>query len=122
MTLKDVYSISGMSGLYKFVAQTKTGAILESLVDKRRVPTYPTHKLVALADIGVYTDDKELPLIQIFKRIFDKEAGKKAFNQKSDDKKLKEYFESLVPEFDKERVYVSDMKKIINWYNVKSDI
>ncbi|MFA6924146.1 MAG: DUF5606 domain-containing protein [Bacteroidales bacterium] len=117
MNLKDIYAISGLSGLFKFVAQTKTGAILESLNDKKRIPTYASQKLVALKDIGVYTNDTELPLLQVFKRIFEKEKGNVPVDAKSDDKKLKEYFETIVPEYDKEKVYTSDIKKMISWYN-----
>ncbi|MDD5571972.1 MAG: DUF5606 domain-containing protein [Bacteroidales bacterium] len=117
MTLKDIFAVSGMPGLFKFIAQTKTGAILESLNDKKRIPTYATQKLIALKEIAVYTTDKELPLIQVFKRIFDKEKGNTPVDAKSDDTKLKEYFATIVPEYDKEKVYSSDIKKMILWYN-----
>jgi hypothetical protein len=118
MDLKEILSISGKPGLYKVISQIKNGVIVESLVDKKRLPAYASDKIGNLEEISVYTTEKEKPLKEIFKAIFEKENGGKAIDHKSDDKILKSYFEQVLPEYDKERVYCSDMKKVIAWYNI----
>jgi len=118
MDLKEILSISGKPGLYKVISQIKNGVIVESLADKKRLPAYASDKIGNLEEISVYTTDKEKPLKEIFKAIFEKENGGKAIDHKSDDKTLKAYFELVLPEYDKERVYCSDIKKVISWYNI----
>ncbi len=118
MDLKEILSISGKPGLYKVISQIKNGVIVESLVDKKRLPAYASDKIGNLEEISVYTTEKEKPLKEIFKAIFEKENGGKAIDHKSDDKVLKAYFEQVLPEYDKERVYCSDMRKIFAWYNI----
>ncbi len=117
MDLKEILSVTGKAGLFKTIAHTKTGIIIESLIDKKRIPVYPSDKISNLEDILIYTTENEKPLKEVFKLIFDKENGGKAIDHKSDDKKLRDYFEQVLPEYDKERVYTSDIKKVISWYN-----
>ena len=115
--LKGILSISGQSGLYKMVAEAKNHIIVESLDTKKRIPVYSTVKVSALEDIAIYTLSEDLPLKEVFKSISDKENGGKAISPKVSGNELKTYFESVVPEYDKDRVYVSDIKKVILWYN-----
>jgi len=118
MDLKDILAISGMSGLYKFVSQGRNGVIIEGLVDKKRMNASSSARVSALEDIAIYTDDKELPLKEVLRRIFQKESGKETIDPKSTNDKLKKYFEEVVPDYDREKVYVSDIKKLLGWYNI----
>ncbi|HOK51590.1 MAG TPA: DUF5606 domain-containing protein [Bacteroidales bacterium] len=118
MELKDILSISGYSGLFKYVSQARNGIIVEGLEDKKRMIAYTHYRVVSLGDIAIYTEDSEIPLREVFKKISEKEQGGPAMGGKVDEKQLKAYFEQVVPQYDKEKVHVSDMKKIINWYNI----
>ncbi|NVO02001.1 MAG: DUF5606 domain-containing protein [Bacteroidetes bacterium] len=118
MKLKDILAISGMPGLYKVVAQAKNGVIVESLIDKKRFPAFSSHKISSLEDIIVYTSGDDTPLKDIFKSISEKHNGGPSIDTKIEDKKIRAYFEEVLPTFDKERVYTSDIKKLINWYNL----
>jgi hypothetical protein len=121
MDLKEILSVSGKSGLFKVITNTKNGLIAESLLDSRRIPVYASDKISNLEEISVFTDDKEVALKDVFKTIYDKESGKKTLDPKSDDKKLKEYFAEILPNYDRVKVYVSDIKKILTWYNILHD-
>jgi hypothetical protein len=115
--LKDILSISGYGGLFKYVSQGRNGIIVESLEDQRRMPAHASAKVSALEDISVFTETDDMPLKDVLKAISEKENGGPAIDHKSSNDELKKYFENVLPTFDKERVYVSDIKKIINWYN-----
>ncbi|MDA3891723.1 MAG: DUF5606 domain-containing protein [Salinivirgaceae bacterium] len=116
--LKDILAISGQPGLYKMVSNTKNGIIVENLENGKRMPTYATAKVSALEDIAIYTEDGEdKPLGEVFKSIREKENAGAAISPKSSNDELKNYFEEVMPEYDKERVYVSDIKKVYQWYN-----
>jgi hypothetical protein len=118
MNLKEILSISGQSGLYKYISQGRQGIIVESFDDKKRTCIYATQKVTTLEDIAIYSDDKDVPLADIFKTIFDKENGGKSINHKASPEELKSYMEKILPDYDKERVYVSDIKKVVQWYNI----
>lgn len=118
MDLKDIMSISGKSGLFKTVAQTKNGLIVESIVDKKRFPVYISDKVSSLEDISIFTTGKDLPLKDVMDMIFKKENGGHCIDPKIDDAKLKKYFEEVLPDYDKERVYTSDIRKLFTWYNL----
>ncbi len=118
MDLKEILSITGKPGLYKLVAQSRTGVIVESLLDGKRFPVMASHNVSALSDIAIYTYSEEVPLADIFRLIYKKEEGNEAISQKSSPAELKAYFLEVVPEFDEERVYASDIKKVISWYNL----
>src|SRR5437868_4810286 len=105
MDLKDVISISGMSGLYKVVAQSKNGFIVESLVDDKRMPISATQRISSLVDIAVYTKNEDLPLREVFKKIQETNGGKMDADLKGDQQALKDYFKKVIPDFDEERVY-----------------
>ena len=117
MDLKDIIAISGQSGLFKFISEGRQGIIVESFSDKKRTCVYSTQKINSLADVAIYTDDKEIPLADVFKNIYEKETGGEALNHKSSSEELKKYMAEILPDYDRERVYVSDIKKVLNWYN-----
>jgi len=116
MDLKKILSVSGKSGLFKVIAQTKNGAIVESMTDKKRFPVFATDKISTLADISVFCGEEDMPLKDVFKKISEKENAQKVTLPANGDA-LKIYFNEVLPEYDKERVYVSDIKKIVTWYN-----
>jgi hypothetical protein len=118
MDLEKILSISGHGGLFKMISQARNGIIVEHLETKKRMPAYATSKISALADISVYTDDEDMPLADILKKMYEHEEGGPAMNPKSGSEELKEYFGTVVPEYDRERVYVSDIKRILKWYNI----
>ena len=117
MDLSGIISIAGMSGLYKVVAQTKSGLVVESLLDKKRIPAYSTSKVSALEEVSIYSTGDDVPLKDVFKKIHTKEKGATSIDHKAPDAELKKYFKSVFPEYDEARVYVSDIKKVISWYN-----
>lgn len=118
MNLTGIIAISGKPGLYKVLAQGKNNIIVESLEDKKRVPAYASDRISALDDISIYTYDDDKPLKEIFISIFEKESGKETISHKEDQNKLKAYLIEVLPNFDQERVYASDIKKIFQWYNL----
>lgn len=115
--LKGILSVSGQSGLFKMVAESKNNIIIESLETLKRMPVHSTSKVSALEDIAIYTENGDVPLKEIFKAIFDNENGGPAINPKATASELKSYFEKVVPKYDKDRVYISDIKKVLSWYN-----
>ncbi len=116
--LKGVLAISGHSGLFKKVAEAKNNVIVESLATKKRMPVYSTSKISALEDIAIFSESGDVALKDVLKKISDLENGGPSINPKVSGKELKSYFAKVLPDYDKERVYVSDMKKVILWYNV----
>lgn len=116
--LKGILAISGQSGLFKMITESKNSIIVESLDTGKRMPAYSTSKISALEDIAIYTETEDVPLKDVFKAIYDKEDGGEAISHKSSANELKSYFEEVLPEYDKDRVYVSDIKKVIQWYNI----
>lgn len=115
--LKGILSISGQSGLFKLVAESKNNIIVESLETKKRMPVYSTVKVSALEDIAIYTEAGDIPLKEVFKAINDYEGGEVAMSPKASNNELKKYFGEIVPDYDKDRVYISDIKKVLLWYN-----
>lgn len=119
--LKEILSISGKPGLQKMISNSSNAIIVESLIDGKRFPAYSNSKIIALEDISIYTEEEDMPLKEVFKRMYDKENGKPALSHKEPTEKIMGYFEEIVPTYDKDRVYISDMKKIIQWYNLLVD-
>jgi len=117
MVLKDILAISGQPGLYKFIAQGKNAIIIEHIETKKRSSAFGSAKVSSLEEISVFTEDEDMPLGKVFDLIYEKENGGAAIDYKSDPDKLKTYFEEIIPEYDRERVYNSDIRKIIQWYN-----
>lgn len=125
MALKKVLAISGKPGLYKLVTQTRTGFIAESLIDQKRLAIGIQQNVSVLSEIAIYTLTEEVPLADVFRKISDKENGQEtAISHKDSKDKLEEYFFEVLPDYDEDRVYVSDIKKVIQWYNllVKNDL
>jgi hypothetical protein len=116
--LSKILSISGKHGLFKVVSQLKNAVLVESLIDKKRFPAFAHEKISSLEEISVFTTGEDLQLKNVLKTIFEKQEGKLAIDSKSDDKALKAFFIQVVPDYDPDRVYASDIKKIIGWYNL----
>jgi hypothetical protein len=116
--LKGILSISGQPGLFKMVTEAKNSIIVESLLTGKRIPAYSTSKISALADISVFTETGEIQLKELFKRI--QESGKE-ISAKASSNDFKAIFDEVIPEYDKNRVYASDMKKIIQWYQLLNE-
>ncbi|MEO6883374.1 MAG: DUF5606 domain-containing protein [Bacteroidia bacterium] len=118
MDLSGIISIGGMSGLYKVVAQSKNGIIVESLVDKKRIPAYSNYKISGLEEISVFSTGDDIPLKEVFTKIADKEKLGAAIEHKAAEADLKKYFLEALPNYDQERVHISDIRKVIQWYNI----
>jgi len=116
--VKDLMSIAGKGGLYRYLAQARSGIIVESLADKKRTVAPPTARVSALEDISIFSEEEDVPLADVLMKIHDKEEGGKAIDPKSGNEELKAYFAEVLPEYDEDRVYVSDIKKVISWYNL----
>ncbi len=118
MILKDILAISGEPGLFKFIAQGKNAIIVEHLETKKRSSAYGSAKVSSLDDIAIFTDKEDMPLGKVFDLIHEKGNGGPAIDSKSDTTKLKEWFEGILPEYSKDKVYTSDIKKVAQWYNI----
>ncbi|TMM53279.1 hypothetical protein FEE95_19625 [Maribacter algarum] len=119
MSLDKILSIGGKPGLYKLVTQTRTGFVAESLLDGKKITVGLRSNVSVLAEIAIYTLDEELPLREVFQKIQVKEkGGKTSIPHKSEKIKLEEYFFEVLPNYDEDRVYTSDIKKVIQWYNL----
>lgn len=118
---QTILAIAGKPGLYQLVSRGKANLIVEALDGTHhRVPVFATDRVTSLADITMYTESEDMPLGTIMARISDKEGAKKAsLNwRKASAKELQEYFASVVPDFDRDRVHNSDIKKLLQWYNI----
>jgi Domain of unknown function (DUF5606) len=118
MILKDILAISGEPGLFKFIAQGKNAIIVEQLETKKRSSAYGSAKVSSLEDIAIFTEKEDIPLGRVFDLIHEKENGGPAIDSKSDSVKLKNWFESIIPDYSKDKVYTSDIKKVAQWYNI----
>lgn len=116
--LKEILSVSGESGLFEYVSQAKAGVIAESIITKKRTAFGMNAKVTSLTDISIYTDDKEVPLKDLFLKMKEKLADEKAPDAKSDSKVLVKFFEEVLPDYDRNKFYVSHMKKVVTWYNI----
>ena len=115
--LSKILAISGQSGLYLYVSQARNGAIVESLADKKRSSVSMTSKITSLADISIYTDDEEVKLQQVLLNMKEVLGDADAPSAKSNPEELKALFEKALPAYDRDRFYVSHMKKVVEWYN-----
>ena len=117
--LSEILSISGKPGLYKKVSQGKNMFIVESLVDGKKMPTFIRDKIVSLGDIQIFTNTGEVALGQVFENIKVKETAKVCpIDSKADATALRNYMKEVLPDYDEDRVYPNDMKKIFSWYNI----
>lgn len=117
--LQDILAVTGKPGLFKLVSRGNNMLIVESLLDGKRMPTYARDKIVSLADVSMFTMDEDMPLSEVLTKLGEKEGLKSAGidPKKADNDQLREYFGSFVPNFDRERVYPSDIRKLVVWYN-----
>ncbi len=118
MGLEKVLSISGKPGLYELTAQTRGGFVAKSITEGKKISVSVRHNVSLLSEIAVYTYTEEVPLGEVFQKIYEKEDGGEAIDHKSSKKELEAYFAEVLPEYDVDRVYQSDIKKIIQWYNL----
>jgi len=117
--LKEMLSISGKPGLFKLISKGKNIFIAESLIDGKRIPVYSRDKVVSLGDITMYASDGDAPLPRILQAIKQKENGETiSFSPSITAEELRAYFSEVLPDFDREKVYPSDIKKVMNWYNL----
>jgi hypothetical protein len=116
--LKGILAISGQPGLFRMISESKNSVIVESLLTGKKSTAYASAKMSTLEDIAIYTINEDVPLKEVFKIIAEKENGGAAIDVKVSNHELKDYFETILPQFDKERVYASDIKKVITWYNL----
>ncbi len=122
MDLSGILSIGGYPGLFKMVSQMKSGLVVESLLDGKRMPAYATQKILALEDISIYTDEDDVPLAEVFELLAKKTGGKAALNpKKASAAELGDYLAAVLPDYDRDRVYNSDMKKLFQWFNLLAD-
>ena len=118
MSLEKILSIAGKPGLYELKAQTRTGLLAESLTDGKKVSVSARHNVSLLSEIAIYTLSEEMPLAKVFQKISEKENGGEAISHKSSKDQLEEYFFNVLPDYDEDRVYPSDIKKVVQWYNL----
>jgi hypothetical protein len=119
MDIKDFIAISGQPGLFKLISQGKSILIAENLENGQRLPVHPSSHVSSMEEIAVFTDSEDKPLKEIFLDIYQKEDGKTILDpKKSTNDQIKDYFATVLPNYDRNKVYVSDMKKIFTWYNI----
>jgi hypothetical protein len=116
--LQKILSISGQSGLFLFINQANSGVIVESLITKKRTLFGMQSRLTSLSDISIFTTQEELPLKSVLEKMRDHLSSGQAPDSKSNPDTLKKFFETVVPEYDKDRFYTSHMKKVVEWYNI----
>lgn len=118
MSLDKVLAISGKPGLYQLKNRTRNGFLATSLLDGKTINVGGHHNVSLLSEIAIYTLKEEVPLREVFKLIFEKESGKETISHKASKDELEEFIFTILPEYDEDRVYVSDIKKIVQWYNI----
>lgn len=118
MDLSKILSITGKPGLFQLISKTKSSFIVESLLDKKRIPAFSHDGVSTLDNIAIFTAEEDLPIEKVFQAIFKKENGEKIPDILNNNNLIKKYFEEVLPDYDKERVYVSNMKKVLTWYNI----
>lgn len=117
--LKEILSVTGKPGLFKLVSQGKNMLIVESLIDRKRIPAYSRDKVVSLGDIAMFTETEEVPLSEVLEKLKTKENGQPAsIDPKADNDTLRKFMAEILPDYDRDRVYPSDIRKLISWYNL----
>ena len=118
MNLSGIISISGKPGLYTVVGQSKSNVIVESVVDGKRFPAFASNRISALEDISIYTYDDDILLSDVFRSLHEKLNGEKSPSHKEKIEDLSKILRDILPEYDEERVFASDIKKLFQWYNI----
>ncbi len=118
MEFNKIIAVTGKPGLFQEVSQSKNAIIVESLIDKKRIAINSTQNVSLLENIAIYTYEEEIPLLTVFKTMFEKSEGKETISHKESGKVLTSYFSEILPDYDDERVYTSNIKKVIQWFNL----
>ena len=118
MSLEKIMSIAGKPGIFNLVLQTRTGFVVESLLDKKKITMKLNSNVSLLSEIAIFTYNEEVKLFEIFKTIATKENCGATLSHKESNEAISKYFREILPEYDEDRVYASDIKKILNWYNL----
>ena len=118
MELKDILASSGQPGLFRFVAQSRNGFIVESLIDGKRMNASASSRISALTEISMYTEGEDIPLAEVFTKMYAYTEGKQGPTAKEGDARLKEFFGAVITDYDRERVHTSDIKKAVAWFNL----
>ncbi|GAB7256918.1 DUF5606 domain-containing protein [uncultured Polaribacter sp.] len=118
MEFNKIIAVTGKAGLYQVVSQSKNAIIVASLTDNKRIAINATQNVSLLENIAIYTYEEDIPLLQVFKAMFEKTEGKEAISHKESGKKLEAFFAEVLPDYDAERVYTSNIKKVIQWFNI----
>lgn len=121
MEFSKIISVTGKPGLFQVISQSKNAIIAESLSDKKRLAINATQNVSLLENIAIYTYEEDVPLLDVFKAMFEKTEGKQAISHKENGKKLASFFAEVLPNYDDERVYTSNIKKVIQWFNLLVD-
>lgn len=121
MEFSKIISVTGKPGLFQVVSQSKNAIIAESLSDKKRLAINATQNVSLLENIAIYTYEEDIPLLDVFKAMAKKTEGEKAISHKESGKKLASFFAEVLPNYDDERVYTSNIKKVIQWFNLLVD-
>ncbi len=117
MELKKILAISGQPGLFQYVAQSANGVIVEALADGRRMNAPASSKVSAMSEIAIFTETEEIPLAKVFETLYAHTGGKQAISHKADQAELKKLFAAILPDYDRDRVHMSDIKKVVSWFN-----
>lgn len=118
MNLEAIISVSGKPGLYKVISKKKNGLVVESIPDGKKLNIFALDKVSALDDISIYTYEEDIPLKEVFTKLFKIENGKESIDHKDTPEVLRAKMVQILPDFDQERVYISDLKKLFQWYNL----
>ncbi|MEM7162936.1 MAG: DUF5606 domain-containing protein [Bacteroidota bacterium] len=118
MKLSEILSISGKPGLFTIVSQTNNGLIAQSVIDQKRIPVFASHEVSILEDISLYTEEDTIPMSEVMQRLYEHEGGKQSTDHKASKPELEAKMEAVFPEYDRDRVYHSDLKKLFRWYNL----
>jgi hypothetical protein len=123
MSFEKIISVPGSPGLYKMVAQMRNGGfVVEGISDNKRIPVSATQRIVMLKDVAIYTYEEDMPLYDAFKKLKENDSIATSVNPKSEPADLKEVMKKVLPEYDEERVHISDLRKIFAWYNLVKDL
>jgi hypothetical protein len=118
MEFSKIISVTGKPGLFQVISQSKNAIIVESLADEKRIAVNSTQNVSLLENIAIYTYEEDIPLLEVFQAMSEKTEGKEAISHKESGKKLAAFFAEVLPNYDDERVYTSNIKKVIQWFNL----
>jgi hypothetical protein len=118
MEFNKIIAVTAKPGLFKVISQSKSAIIVSSLTNDKKIAISATQNVSLLENIAIYTYEEDIPLLKVFKAMFQKTEGKEAISHKESSKKLEAFFVEVLPDYDAERVYTSNIKKVIQWFNL----